>query len=86
VPRPAKCGGPCKDCAWPVHPSLDELLPGTTRVIVSHKVASVRGADRIAVLHDGRVVEEGTHEALLALGGRYAATFEQQAVAMLPSA
>jgi ABC-type multidrug transport system fused ATPase/permease subunit len=64
--------------------ALEEVLPGSSRIVVSHKVASVRGADRIAVLHDGRVIEEGTHDELLALGGRYARTCEQQAAVEIP--
>ncbi len=68
-----------------VRAALDETLPDVTRITVSHKVASVRGADRIVVLHEGRVVEEGSHEELLALGGRYARVCEQQALAAVPS-
>jgi ABC-type multidrug transport system fused ATPase/permease subunit len=55
------------------------FLPGRTCLIVSHKVASVRAAERIVVLRDGRVVEQGTHDELLALGGAYAAAYDQQA-------
>ena len=58
--------------------SKDELLPGRTRLIVSHKVASVRHADHIVVLDAGRVVEEGTHPELLARGGLYAETCDAQ--------
>jgi ATP-binding cassette, subfamily B, multidrug efflux pump len=52
-------------------PRLRDALAGRTSVIVSHRMAAVRGADEILVLDGGRVVERGTHAALLAAGGRY---------------
>jgi ABC-type multidrug transport system fused ATPase/permease subunit len=62
-----------------VQVALREVLPGRTQVIVSHKVSSVRGADKIVVVESGRVVEEGTHEQLVTRGGLYAETYERQA-------
>ena len=56
-----------------------ELSKGKTAVLISHRFSSVRMADRIVVLGDGRVEAAGTHEALLAQGGRYAELFELQA-------
>ncbi|HEX7403023.1 MAG TPA: ABC transporter ATP-binding protein [Usitatibacter sp.] len=56
-----------------------ELSAGKTAVLISHRFSSVRMADRIVVLGDGRVEAVGTHEALLAQGGRYAELFELQA-------
>jgi ATP-binding cassette subfamily B protein len=54
---------------------------GLTRVVVSHRLASVRRADVIVVVHDGRAAEIGTHDDLLARRGRYHAMFELQASA-----
>lgn len=51
---------------------LAELLADRTAVLIAHRLSTVVGADQIAVVHDGRVVERGTHAELLAAGGRYA--------------
>ncbi len=56
-----------------------ELSAGRSAVLISHRFSSVRMADRILVLADGRVEASGTHDALLAAGGRYAELFELQA-------
>ena len=56
-----------------------ELSERKTAVLISHRFSSVRMADRILVLADGRVEAMGTHEELLAQGGRYAELFELQA-------
>lgn len=56
-----------------------ELSAGKTAVLISHRFSSVRMADRILVLENGRVEAEGTHEELMAAGGRYRELFELQA-------
>jgi ATP-binding cassette subfamily B protein len=58
---------------------LKENLKGRIGVVISHRFSTVRIADRIAVIDDGRVTELGTHEELLAAGNRYAELFELQA-------
>jgi ATP-binding cassette, subfamily B, bacterial len=55
------------------------MTAGVTTVIVSHRLAAVRHADRIVVLEGGRVVEDGSHDELMAQGGGYAALFDLQA-------
>jgi ATP-binding cassette subfamily B protein len=55
-----------------VKASMDRLMEGRTTIIISHRLATVADADRILVLDDGRIVEEGTHRTLVGRGGLYA--------------
>ena len=58
---------------------FNQLMAGRMAVVISHRFSTVRMADRIVVLGDGKVIEEGTHEALVARNGLYAELFEMQA-------
>jgi ABC-type multidrug transport system fused ATPase/permease subunit len=66
-----------------VQGALEEYLPDRTCLIVSHRVSSVRHADRIVVLGHGRILEQGTPEELLALGGWYAEALRLQTKPLL---
>jgi len=57
---------------------LRDVMRGRTTVFISHRVSTVRNADRIAVLHGGRIVELGTHDELLALNGYYCDLYNKQ--------
>jgi ATP-binding cassette subfamily B protein len=57
---------------------LRGVMRGRTSLIVSHRISTVRDADLICVLDEGRIIERGAHDELLALGGEYAALYERQ--------
>ena len=57
---------------------LRDVMQGRTTIFISHRVSTVRNADRIAVLHGGRIVELGTHDELLALNGYYNDLYNKQ--------
>ncbi|MGH3312246.1 MAG: ABC transporter ATP-binding protein [Streptomyces sp.] len=61
-----------------VQEALGEALAGRTSVVIAHRLSTVRAADLILVLEDGRIVERGTHTELLALGGRYEQLYRTQ--------
>ena len=54
-----------------IQKSLDELCVGRTTIVVAHRLSTVRNADEIAVITEGKVTEQGTHETLMAKGGIY---------------
>lgn len=64
-----------------VQDAIDTLMVGRTTLVIAHRLSTIRRCHRIVVLGGGRVVEEGTHEELLAKGGVYRRLCEQQAVA-----
>jgi ATP-binding cassette subfamily B protein len=57
---------------------LREIMQGRTTIFISHRVSTVRNADRIAVLHGGRIVELGTHDELIAMNGYYTDLYNKQ--------
>lgn len=63
-----------------IQEALETLLQGRTSIIIAHRLATIRGADRILVLHHGRLVEDGTHDELLGVdGGIYRTLYRLQA-------
>ncbi len=61
-----------------IQQSLDELCRGRTTIVVAHRLSTVKNADRIAVISEGGVTEEGTHNELIQLGGAYAHLYSLQ--------
>ncbi len=55
-----------------IQEGLDELLRDRTAIVIAHRLSTIKQADRIVVLRTGQIIEEGSHEHLLAAGGYYA--------------
>jgi len=62
-----------------LYDTFHELTAGATTIAISHRFATVRKAERVVVLENGRIIEDGSHEALIEAGGRYAELFHLQA-------
>lgn len=61
-----------------VQDALDEMMSGRTTIVIAHRLSTVRDADQILVVEDGRITERGTHTELLAAGGQYATLYATQ--------
>ena len=58
--------------------NMKEILSGKTAIVIAHRLSTIRSADRILVMKDGQIVEEGDHNTLLTKGGHYSQLFENQ--------
>jgi ABC-type multidrug transport system fused ATPase/permease subunit len=61
-----------------VQEALDRLMEGRTTLVIAHRLSTVRDADRVVVLADGKVAEQGTHDALIEADGLYKKLVERQ--------
>jgi ATP-binding cassette subfamily B protein len=61
-----------------VQAALETLMQGRTTLVIAHRLATIKRADRIVVMSEGRIAEEGTHTSLVARGGLYARLAELQ--------
>lgn len=62
-----------------IQAAMPKIIGKHTAVVIAHRLSTIAGLDRILVMHDGQVIESGTHSELLALGGRYASLWKKQA-------
>ncbi len=69
-----------------VQQGLDQAMAGRTVLVIAHRLSTVQEADRILVLEDGRIVQQGSHGELMAAGGRYRDLCERQFIQMEPKA
>ncbi len=60
---------------WQIQQALGMILTGTTSILIAHRLSTVKAADRIVVLEEGRIIEEGDHQGLLDKGGHYASLY-----------
>jgi len=61
-----------------IQQALDELCKGRTTIVVAHRLSTIKNADEIAVISEGKILEQGSHSDLLALDGMYANLYRQQ--------
>lgn len=61
-----------------IQQSFEELSKGRTTLVIAHRLATVRAADKIVVIEDGRIIEEGNHSSLIGVGGEYARLYNTQ--------
>jgi ATP-binding cassette subfamily B protein len=67
-----------------VQRGLEQAMRGRTVIVIAHRLATVQQADRIVVLDQGRIVEQGRHQELLTAGGRYRDLCRRQFIALDP--
>ena len=61
-----------------IQKSLDDLCKGRTTLVVAHRLSTIKNADEIAVIAEGRIVEQGSHDELMAKGGMYSELYKLQ--------
>ena len=67
-----------------IQSAMDELTVGRTSFVIAHRLSAIRRCDRIIVLEDGRLIEQGSHRELMAQEGKYWELFSTQAKRYLP--
>jgi ATP-binding cassette subfamily B protein len=60
---------------WQIQQALNLILHNSTSILIAHRLSTVKAADRIVVMENGRIIEQGNHDGLLAQGGHYATLY-----------
>ena len=63
---------------WKIQTAFEQMMRGRPSFILAHRLSTIKGADLILVMNQGHIVEQGTHESLLAKGGFYANLYNSQ--------
>lgn len=63
-----------------IQAAMDKMMEGRTSIIIAHRLSTIRNADLILVMHDGSIIEQGTHKKLLSRNGFYASLYNSQFV------
>ena len=58
--------------------SIEQVTSGRTSIIIAHRLSTIRGCDQILVMDQGMLAEQGSHDALMVMGGRYASLIQAQ--------
>ena len=61
-----------------IQKAMDNLMKGRTSFVIAHRLSTIKNADLILVMKDGDIIEQGTHDELIALGGFYADLYQSQ--------
>ena len=61
-----------------VQDAIEHLMQNRTAIVIAHRLSTIKSADLICVLHDGEIIEQGTHDQLIALNGQYKKLYDMQ--------
>jgi len=69
-----------------IQQNLDQMMQGKTTIAIAHRLSTISAMDRLVIMEDGKIIEEGTHDKLVKSGGLYARLWERQSGGFLAEA